>query len=357
MSAEQDVVSLAHEIQEQMESGDVPTLEIPARYKTNMVLDDELDAWVYGDREIERTGKTIEGATKLLKMVYTLNFIKDQLDQGQSSTLRELYYVSESWDFDPAQFADQDDSNGIVSELEILTGRPREEFELHPEESGGKVIGPLEIREDNKMGTRDIHCVNEVGTAGYGIPNHAEKVEFLDCDAEFVIAVETSGMRERLVNEGFYEDYNCLIVHTAGQPARSTRRIIKRMNDELDLPVAVFCDCDPWSYRIFGSIAYGSIQSAHLAERLVTPEAKYLGVRPSDIRDYDLPTDPLSDGDINALEAELDDPRFQTENWSDEIEMQLEMGEKCEQQSLAKHGLTFVTETYLPERLDEMGLI
>jgi len=101
----------------------------------------------------------------------------------------------------------------------------------------------------------------------------------------------------------------------------------------------VFTDGDPWSYRIYGSVAYGSIKSAHLSEYLATPEADFIGIQPSDIVEYELPTDPLSDSDINALESELEDPRFQTDYWTEQIELQLDIGKKSEQQSLASHGL------------------
>jgi len=104
-------------------------------------------------------------------------------------------------------------------------------------------------------------------------------------------------------------------------------------------------------------VAYGSIKSAHLSEYLATPEAEFIGVQPEDIVEYDLPTDPLSDSDEHALERELDDPRFQTDYWEEQIELQLDLGKKSEQQALASHGLDFVTETYLPERLDEMGVL
>jgi DNA topoisomerase-6 subunit A len=119
----------------------------------------------------------------------------------------------------------------------------------------------------------------------------------------------------------------------------------------------VFTDSDPWSYRIFGSVAYGSIKSAHLSKHLATPEAEFVGIQPSDIVDYDLPTDPLSDSDVNALENELDDPRFDTSYWKKQIELQLDIDKKAEQQSLASRGLDFVTDSYLPERLGEMGYL
>jgi DNA topoisomerase-6 subunit A len=164
-------------------------------------------------------------------------------------------------------------------------------------------------------------------------------------------------MRDRLIENGFDEAYDAMIVHLKGQPARATRRIIKRFRDELAVPVVVFTDGDPWSYRIYGSVAYGSIKSAHLSEYLATPDAQFVGIQPTDIVEYDLPTDPLSDSDVNALESELEDPRFRSAYWTEQIELQLEIEQKAEQQALASRGLDFVTDTYLPERLDAMGIV
>ena len=42
-------------------------------------------------------------------------------------------------------------------------------------------------------------------------------------------------------------------------------------------------DGDPWSFRIFASIAYGAIKTAHISEHLATPSASYLGITPDDI--------------------------------------------------------------------------
>ena len=79
------------------------------------------------------------------------------------------------------------------------------------------------------------------------------------------------------------------------------------------------------------------------------------GFRGSDTWRYQK-TSPLADSDRNALENELEDPRFQTEYWREQIELQLDIDKKAEQQALASRGLDFVTETYLPERLEEMGV-
>jgi DNA topoisomerase-6 subunit A len=333
--ARERLIDLAAQFYDQFASGEVPTMDLPTRTKTNIEYDPEQKVWVYGDRTSTRSASSIQGAQKL----------------------RELYYLSESWDVDEAQFASQDESNDLIEDLEIVSGATREDFHMRPEESGATVMGPLRLREQTRRGEREIHCQEDVGEGGYQIPNNPDTIDFLSSEAAFVLCVETGGMRDRLVENGFDEEMDALVVHLKGQPARATRRLTKRLHDELDLPVVVFTDGDPWSYRIYGSVAYGSIKSAHLSAYLATPEADFVGIRPADIVEYDLPTDPLSDSDVNALESELDDPRFQTDFWEEQIELQLDLEKKSEQQSLASRGLDFVTDTYLPERLDEMGIV
>ena len=355
-SARERLIDLAADFYDQFAAGEIPEMEIPTRTKSNIEYDEESDVWVYGDRQSTRSANSVRGARKLLKAIYTIEFLADQLDADRSSTLRELYYLSESWDNEEAQFTDQDESNQLIEDLEIVSAVTREDFHMRPEESGATLMGPLHLREQTRRGEREIHCQEDVGEGGYQIPNNPDTIEFLDHDAEFVLCVETGGMRDRLVENGFDDDYGTIVVHLKGQPARATRRITKRLHDELDLPVVVFTDGDPWSYRIYGSVAYGSIKSAHLSNYLATPEAQFVGIQPEDIVEYDLPTDPLGDSDINALESELTDPRFQTDYWRKQIELQLDIEKKAEQQSLASRGLDFVTETYLPERLDAMGV-
>jgi DNA topoisomerase VI subunit A len=57
------------------------------------------------------------------------------------------------------------------------------------------------------------------------------------------------------------------------------------------------------------------------------------------------------------LNSELSDPRFATDYWKKQINLQIDMGLKSEQQAFAARGLDFVTKTYLPARLSEMGIL
>ncbi|SAI87922.1 DNA topoisomerase VI subunit A [Methanoculleus bourgensis] len=349
------LVGIAREWYEQMRDGIVPFVRLPTRTKQNIEYDDESEVWKYGDKESTRAATTEKSAVHLLKMAYVIGFLKQQLVENRSSTLRELYYISEGWR--RAKFSAQDESNLLVEDLEIITDVQREAFHLRPEEDGASIFGPLRIRETTRRGVREMHCQEDVGEAGYPIPNNVDTLDFVDHDAKFVIAIETGGMYARLMENGFDEEYGAILVHLKGQPARSTRRVLRRLNDSLDLPVVVFTDGDPWSYRIYASVAYGSIKSAHMSELLATPQAQFIGVQPTDISDYNLPADHLTEQDINALKAELTDPRFATEYWRSQINLQLEMKLKSEQQAFASRGLDFVTKEYLPTRLSEMGVI
>jgi DNA topoisomerase-6 subunit A len=356
---EQRLLKIIETMYDQFAREQIPQLLIPTRTKSNIEFNEESEVWVYGDRESARSCKTVRGAYSLLKSSYTIEFLKKQLDENRSSTLRELYYISEGWKL--AKFREQPESDRMIEDLEIITELQRENFHVRPEENGATIFGPIRIKENverrGQVSERVIHCVDDVGEGGYQIPYNVDNLDFLEHDAKFIIAIETGGMRDRLIENGFDTDYDTIIVHLKGQPARSTRRLLKRMNERLKLPVVVFTDGDPWSYRIFASVAYGSIKSAHMSEYMATPAAQFIGVRPSDIVNYDLPTDKLSDQDMRALQSELTDPRFATDFWKEEINLQIELKKKSEQQAFASRGLDYVTDVYLPERLTDLGIV
>lgn len=349
---------IAASIYDDFEKHRIPNLELAVRSKSNIEFQDDLNVWKYGENVTERTAKKTDGAYMLLRTLYMAEFIKQMINESKSSTLREMYYISEGWDL--AKFSEQNESNNLAEDLEIITACLREDFKLRPEESGASVLGNITLEETTRTGERKrLNCRDDVGDSGYGLPFNVEKdkLKILDTDADFIVAVETGGMYDRLIENRFDESHRAILLHLKGQPARSTRRFLKRLNEESNLPVVVFTDGDPWSFRIFASVAYGAIKTAHISEYLATPSARYLGITPSDIVNYDLPSDKLSEQDVKALEAELTDPRFADDWWKGEIELQLSLGKKSEQQALAKYGLDFVTDTYLPEKLAEMGVL
>src|SRR6266545_3314158 len=232
---------IAEEIYEELDVGQIPKMKIPLRTKANIRFDSKHAVWKYGSLTGVRSAKKLKGALMLLRTMHVLEFIRDMIRDNKSSTLREMYYISEGWDI--AKFHAQDESNLLAEDLEVITQLLREDFKLRPEESGASVIGNLTLEEITRNGERKrINCRDDVGDAGYTIPYNVEKekVKFIEADAKFILAIETGGMFDRLVENGFDDDAKCILVHLKGQPSRSTRRLLKRMNEEMKLPVATF---------------------------------------------------------------------------------------------------------------------
>ena len=139
-------------------------------------------------------------------------------------------------------------------------------------------------------------------------------------------------------------------------PTRATRRFIRRLADEKKIPVYAFVDCDPYGIaNIYRTLKVGSGNAAHINRFFCVPQAQYLGVTPQDILDFKLQdaTHPLQEVDVKrAKDALKNDPFFQAHKpWQKAIEQMLKMGVRAEQQALAKWGLNFVIEEYLPRKL------
>src|SRR4030043_1469630 len=288
------LTEIAGSVYDQIDDGKIPKMVIPLRTKSNIRFDPKSAVWKYGRAMGARSAKKLTGAQMLLRTMYMLEFIEDMIKEEKSSTLREMYYISEGWA--KAKFSAQDESNMLAEALEIITTCMREDFKLRPEEAGARGIGNTTIQEmDRKGKKKKINCRDDGGDSGSGIPYNVEKekIEFIDCDADFIIAIETGGMFDRLVENKFDEDAHAILVHLKGQPARSTRRFIKRVNEELKPPVCTFTDGDPWSFRIHASLASGAIKHCHLSGYLASPTAAFFGITPPAILNYEPPPDTL----------------------------------------------------------------
>ena len=338
--------SLGDKIIEDVNAMNVPSIQVPSRGTSNIVYDDEKRYYVLGDRFGQRSLGNVKQIKKIGQMVYMANFCKGLVQTGKTATLREMYYVSEGWDID---FGDQQESNIVGEDLEVTLGISREDLGLMPEEDGASVYGDITVKDDDV----EINALR-MGKSGYTISPTIDEVELIDHNVQRVIAVETMGMFHRMVQENAYKKFDTLIVGLKGQAARATRRFLKRVNEELGLPVYICNDGDPWGFHIAMVIISGSAKLAHVNHELATPNAKFLGVTASDIINYDLPTDPLKDIDVLRLKELYKDPRYRDDFWKVEIKKMLKIGKKAEQQSFSKYGLEYVVDTYLPEKLDAM---
>ncbi len=333
-----------------------PELKSPVRALSNVRYDPKVGYLEIGKAVKKRTltVNTVKAFAQTLKM---MQVSKEMIAEDTFATKREAYYVSKNWG--DAKFNEQPESDTVMDDIEsmfALRGVSREQLRYYPEEHGGAVAGKLTVIDrDPVSGNRlRIDCT-KFGTGAYTIPHSVEHLEF-ETKAKFVLAIETGGMFQRLQAHGFWDTANCIIVSMSGVPTRATRRFVRRLSESRRIPVYAFVDCDPYGIsNIYRTLKVGSGNTAHLNRFFCVPKARYLGVTPQDILDYELPTHPLLAVDVKrAKDALKNDPFFrQSTPWKKAIEMLVKMGVRAEQQALAKWGLNYVIDEYLPAKLKQ----
>jgi DNA topoisomerase-6 subunit A len=281
-----------------------------------------------------------------------MSLSKELIEKDDIATKREAYYVSKNWD--DARFEEQPESDTVIDDVEAMFEVNREQLGFIPEEKGGDVAGKLVvIDKDQETGKQlKIDCT-KFGSGAYSIPISTEHLKF-ETNAKFVLVIETAGMFQRLVKHNYWKKANCILISMGGVPTRACRRFIRRLSEGKKIPVYVFVDGDPYGIsNIYRTLKVGSGNAAHINQYFCVPNARYLGITPQDIIDYKLPTHPLKDVDIKrAKDALKNDPFIkQYKEWQKAINQMLKMGVRAEQQALAKHGLNYVIEKYLPQKL------
>ena len=300
-------------------------------------------------KERTLTVATVKTFAQTLRM---MAFSKELVETDDMATKRETYYVSKNWG--ECRFKEQPESDTVMEDVEALFGINREQLGFIPEEKGGDVAGRLVVIDHDRETGEELRIdCTKFGSGAYSIPISVEELAF-ETQAEFILAIETAGMFQRLVKHAYWRSANCILVSMGGVPTRACRRFICRLADDRKLPVYVFVDGDPYGdSNIYRTLKVGSGNAAHMNEFFCVPQARFLGVTPQDIIDYDLPTHPLKDVDIKrAKDALKNDPFVQHHKpWQEALERQIQMGVRVEQQALAKHGLNYVIDVYLPQKM------
>jgi len=85
----------------------------------------------------------------------------------------------------------------------------------------------------------------------------------IETSAVVIIAIEKGGLFTRLVEGQVDKKFKAIIVDTGGLAPRSTRTLLKRLHDELSLPVVILTDGDVYGDHIAMVIKSGSANAAH----------------------------------------------------------------------------------------------
>jgi DNA topoisomerase-6 subunit A len=341
--------TLGGQIYSQLSQKQWPSVRMPSRSIKNIHYDEKTRQYVLGEHYVRRSARNIRHVRPLTQLVWTGSFVDELAREGKTSTLRDVFYSAQAYEM---SFADQAESDDIITDLETVLGYSREDFNVFPEERSA-IFGDLTIRYTVR-GYEGKELNLSSHPDGMMIGPALTNAEFADCKADKIIAIEKGGLFTRFIEERVHEKYKALLIHTAGQAPRATRALLRRLNKELGLPVYIFCDADPWGMHIANVIISGSANAAHLRE-LNTPDAKWAGVWATDIVDYKLPSDPLTDLDIKRLYELEKDPRYNGKLWKNEIATFLKVKKKAEQEAFSRYGLAYIVDKYLPAKLKEIG--
>jgi DNA topoisomerase-6 subunit A len=346
----------ATRVRAHIDKRNLPELKFPTRSLGNVSYDAKVGYFELG-KGVKSRALSVNTVKSFAQTLRLMAVSKEMVENNDFATKREAYYVSKNWG--ECKFNEQVESDAVMDDIEALAsldGLSREQLRYYPEEHGGSVAGNLVVVDtDPETGRRiEIDCTG-FGSGSYSIPHSVEHLGF-KTEATFILAIETGGMFQRLNNHKFWKSARCILVETAGVPTRATRRFIRRLADEKKIPVYAFVDCDPYGIaNIYRTLKVGSGNAAHINRFFCVPQAQYLGVTPQDVVDFKLQdaTHPLQAVDVKrARDALKNDPFFMAHKpWIKAIEQMLKMGVRAEQQALAKWGLNYVIEEYLPRKL------
>jgi len=353
-STNKKITDLAQDVVRKTFAGKDPIIDIPTRAKSNTIWNPRKGILQMGDAKIERELFNLGQAKQFMQTMLHGNSVRELIEADKTLSLRGMFYkglhtvVGTKGE---KTFADQDESDGVLEDLEVSMASLREELHIYAKKRG-TMIGNITIIDSGD----EINC-RRMGSGGYAIPSICEPdvIEFKKCEAKFVLHVEKDTVWGRFNEDRFWEKHNCILTEGSGQPPRGVRRLLRRLNEELGLPIYCLLDCDPWGHYIYSVIKQGSISLAFESERLAIPEAKFIGIRSKDYVECELTDDvkiELNDNDIKRANEIAAYPWFAGhKGWQREIAKLLSNGFKMEVESLITKDISYVTEEYVPARL------
>ena len=349
------ITKLADEVVKAAEKKRDPHLDIPARSLSNVRWNKARKFIEMGSQMNRRHLFNLSQAKSYMQTLLVATGCKTLIEQQKTTSIRGLYYLLKHTIDGTREetFDSQDDCDPMIEDLEVTLESLREELHVYASNRGG-MVGPIVLEDSGD----EIDCAR-MGSGGYSIPSivEADVVKFKSCDAKFILHVEKDTVWRRFNEDKFWRKYSCLLTHGGGQPSRGVRRMLYRLHNELKLPIYCLLDNDPWGYYIYSVLKQGSINLAYESKRMAIPEARFLGLRSRDFDRCKLTPSvqiALADTDIKRAKQIAAYPWFSgKKQWQKEIETMLTNGFKLEVEALISKDISYVTEVYVPERLEE----
>jgi DNA topoisomerase VI subunit A len=347
--------NLADAVIQSADRGRAPHIDIPSRSLSNVRFNQSKRIIEMGTGTNRRELFNLAQARSYMQTLLVGSGCKQLIDQGKTTSIRGLFYLLKHTIEGTSEetFDTQDECDPVIEDLEVALDSMREELHLYAKNAGA-MVGPITLTDSGD----EIDC-SRMGSGGYSIPSIVEPeiVQFKKNSAKFILHVEKDTVWRRFNEDKFWKTHNCILTHGGGQPPRGVRRMLHRLNHELKLPVYCLLDNDPWGYYIYSVIKQGSINLAYESRRMAIPEARFLGLRSNDYERCQLSPSvqiKLNEQDTKRARQIAQYPWFANKKpWQKEIDLMLKNGFKLEVEALISKDISYVTEEYVPARLEE----
>jgi meiotic recombination protein SPO11 len=320
-----------------------PVIELPSRSNSNIIWDEKSDLLLLGKQIQKKQFHSLTSVADITRLMRVMEIINELLKKDIHATKREIFYT------DVKLFKDQKNSDKSIEDVSTMLYTTRNSTHVVAS-ARGSCVGRLRIRDRN-----DIIDLEGLGSGGWGISPMLDDIEIIESDAEFILVVEKDAAMMRLAESRFWRQYPCIILTSQGVGNVAVRMFLKRLRNELKLPVFSLVDSDPYGHYIHSVYMRGSKRLSYESPFLATPDIKLLGVLTRDLDKYNVPDDcriPMTKRDIKRTEELLREEYVKNNpEWEKDLKLALKYKKKAEIQALSSHGFEFLTEEYLPEKL------
>ncbi len=334
---------LVDEMIEEIYATGEPVIELPSRSNSNIIWDDKSDLLLLGKQIQKKQFHSLTSVADITRLMRVMEIINELLKKNIHATKREIFYT------DVKLFKDQKNSDKSIEDASTMLYTTRNSTHVVAS-ARGSCVGRLRIRDRN-----DIIDLEGLGSGGWGISPMLDDIEIIESDAEFILVVEKDAAMMRLAESRFWRQYPCIILTSQGVGNVAVRMFLKRLRNELKLPVFSLVDSDPYGHYIHSVYMRGSKRLSYESPFLATPDIKLLGVLTRDLDKYKVPDDcriPMTKNDIKRTEELLREEYIRNNpEWEKDLKLALKYKKKAEIQALSSHGFEFLTEKYLPEKL------
>jgi DNA topoisomerase-6 subunit A len=350
-----DLVGLANEVAQFAEKQREPYIEIPTRALSNVRYNKQKRIIEMGKNKNRRQLFNLSQAKSYMQTLLVASGCKQLISEGKTTSIRGLFYLLKHTIEGTKEetFTDQAECDPVIEDLEVALDALREELHVFAS-NRGTLVGNIVLTDSGD----EIDCTR-LGSGGYSIPSivEPEVIQFKEHDADFILHVEKDTVWRRFNEDKFWKKHRCILTHGNGQPPRGVRRLLYRLHNELKLPVYCLLDNDPWGYYIYSVLKQGSINLAFESRRMAIPDARYIGLRSIDFERCQLSDSVkinLTPSDIKRAKQIARYPWFAAKKpWQREIQKLLENDFKLEVEALISKDISYVTEVYVPERLED----